>query len=133
MNFITRRKRPKMGLRESTVIRCPGHLKWVRGHECCIAGKQTGEQTEDGAIYVIAHVCEGKIEAHHVREGDHGQGIGQKPDDSAAVPLCSLAHKRGHDKGWRTFETEWRVDLSSIAEQLWHRSPHGARYRRDHP
>lgn len=130
MNFISRRKRPKMGLRESAVIRCPGHLKWVRGHSCCIEG---AGKSLDKPGRPIVHFCEGKIEAHHVREGDHGHGIGQKPDDSAAVPLCSLAHKRGHDKGWRTFEIEWRIDLSSIAEQLWTRSPHGQKYRRGHP
>ena len=32
-----RRSHPRMNVRESSVIRCPGHLKWVRGLECCLA------------------------------------------------------------------------------------------------
>lgn len=124
-----RRKRPKMGLRESAVIRCPSHLRWVRGHECAIAGKQ---QTRGEWRLDHWHECEGRMEAHHVREGDHGHGMGQKPDDSTAVPLCASAHKRGHDMGWQTFEKEWRVNLSDIAEQLWKQSPHGQKWRREH-
>ena len=134
-----RRKRPKMGLRVSTVIRCPGHLKFVRGHECCIAGiagrgyiRDLPSDRPDVIAYRVSvvHECEGRIEAHHVREGDHGQGMGQKPDDSTAVPLCSQAHKRLHDMGSITFEREWRVDLNKIAEQLWKISPHRIAYER---
>ena len=129
MSLPKRLKRPRMNVREPSVIRCPGHLKWVRGHMCCLAGRKTEWADPDvRTIYTMIHVCEGRIEAHHVREGDHGQGMGRKPDDSTAVPLCSFAHKRGHDKGWKTFEHEWRVDLNSIAEQLWKASPHRAKY-----
>jgi hypothetical protein len=126
--ILKRKQRVKMNVREPSVIRCPSHLKWVRGCECAVSGKL--QQLGDG--YAKHHTCEGKIEAHHVREGDHGQGMGQKPDDSTAVPLCSHAHKRGHDIGWQTFEKEWRVNLSSIAEALWKASPHGIKYRREH-
>lgn len=125
-----RKKRPKMNLRESTVIRCPGHLKWVRGHECCIAGKWRLVKDDWGSPSTDDHVCEGRIEAHHVREGDHGQGMGQKPDDSSSVPLCSKAHKRLHDKGSKTFEKEWRVDLSAIAAELWKHSPHRIKFEK---
>jgi hypothetical protein len=126
--MIRRRKRTRMGLRESGVIRCPSHLKWVRGCECAIAGKPSWLQRIINAVVEWfrgpEHVCEGKIEAHHVREGDHGQGMGQKPDDSSAVPLCSAAHQLGHTKGWKTFEAMYRVDLSALAEKLWAQSPH---------
>lgn len=117
-----RRKRPRMGLRESGVIRCPSHLKWVRGCECAIDGKLIHDPDKGLGVYV--HQCQGRIEAHHVREGDHGQGMGQKPDDSSAVPLCSAAHQLGHTKGWKTFEAMYRVDLSALAEKLWAQSPH---------
>lgn len=129
MNLPKRKTRPKMGLRESSVIRSQGHLKWVRGCECAVAGKL--ERLGDG--YARHHTCEGRTEAHHVREGDHGHGVGLKPDDSAAVPLCSTAHKRGHDRGWQTFEKDYRVDLSSIAAALWKASPHRIKYERGHP
>ena len=119
-----RLKRPKMGLREPSVIRCPGHMRWVRGFECSITGKEAEWVDVDSrTIYTMMHVCEGRIEAHHVREGSNG-GVGLKPDDSTCVPLCATAHKRGHDGGWKTFEKEWRVDLTDIAERLWKQSPH---------
>lgn len=121
-----------MGVRESSVIRCPGHLQWVRGCECVIEGLQPDGVPLGDSRWNAHHICEGKIEAHHVREGDHGHGMGLKPDDSSAVPLCSAAHKRGHDMGWKTFERMWLVDLSDVAADLWKASPHGQKYRREH-
>lgn len=127
-----RKKRVRSGIRDDDgPIRCPGHLKWVRGHECCIAGKSADSGFSFRAVPLIFnHICEGRIEAHHVREGDHGQGMGRKPDDSTAVPLCSSAHKRGHDIGWETFEKEWRVDLAKTAAELWRISPHRITWER---
>lgn len=119
MTLPKRRHRPPMGLRSSTVIRCPGHLKWVRGHECAVAKSRAHGD------------CSDRIEAHHVREGAHGQGIGQKPDDSTAVPLCAAAHQRGHSIGWQTFESLYGVSLAKIAEDLWKASPHGVKWRRE--
>jgi len=106
---IKRRRRPKMGLREPSQIRCPAHLQFVRGHECCVKG-------------FFGHVCKGKIEAHHVRLGTDG-GIGLKPSDRWAVPLCVTAHKILHDGGQITFENRWNIDLKEIAEGLAGRSP----------
>lgn len=112
-----RLKRSKMGLRDSSVIKCAGHLKWVRGHECCIAGVFG---TSD------IHRCFGRMEAHHSTTRGAGGG------DETAVPLCTAAHSIGHAIGWETFERRFRVDLEKIAAELWKQSPHGRTYRQQH-
>lgn len=111
--ILKRLKRAKMGVREPSKFRSPSHLKWVRGHSCCAAS---------GA-------CEGRVEAHHVREtvGGQGGGIGLKPDDSSAVPLCSFHHQFLHIGGVKTFQVTTHVDLVAIAAELWQRSPHRPR------
>lgn len=117
--MIPRRRKPeRMNVRESSVIRCPSHLKFVRGFSCSALGR-------------CDHECSGKIEAHHVRAGGNG-GVGLKPDDSRCVPLCSAAHKELHDKGHETFETKYKLDLAAIAHRLWQISPAGMRYRAEH-
>lgn len=119
-----RKQRERSGIRDNDgPIRCAGHLKWVRGHSCCLDGLSINV-----AGVRVPHACEGRIEAHHVREGANG-GTGLKPDDSTAVPLCSKAHANGHTQGWSTFQGVWRVDLEATATDLWKASPHGVRYR----
>ena len=106
-----RARRPKMGVREPDRIVCPGHLKWVRGHEC---------------VFKFG-MCEGKIEAAHVRMGTDG-GMGMKPSDCYAVPLCERHHRRQHQIGEESF---WRgVDPIKIAADLWRLSPHRINYER---
>lgn len=129
--MIKRRKRQRSGIRdEDGPIRCPGHLKWVRGHECAIANFTPVGKSIHGKEWSVPHVCIGRIEAHHVREGANG-GTGLKPDDSTAVPLCAHAHKRGHDKGWETFQKEWGIHLPSIAAEFWRKSPHRLKYEKE--
>lgn len=110
MNFIGRRKRPKMGVREPSKVRSPGHLQWLRGHIC--------------AVNTLA--CNGRIEAHHVRETIDGEagGIGLKPDDSCAVPLCQFHHQSLHIGGTKTFQELHKIDLAAIAAAMWKRSPY---------
>lgn len=105
--MLPKRKRPKMGLRESSIIRSPSHLQFCRGFVCICF--QTNE-------------CEGKIEAHHVREGRNG-GMGLKCDDSEVVPLCALHHHEGHAIGWQTFQMKYKVDLQAEARKIWEVSP----------
>lgn len=114
------RKRPRMGVRQPSQIRCAGHLQWVRRHACCIDGK-------------AGHQCVGKIVAHHAREGADG-GMGLKPSDSTTVPLCDMAHGIVHQIGWQSFEARYGVDLSKIAAELWRVSPHRIKWesRNDH-
>lgn len=116
--MLQRRKKPKWNLREEPQIRCPSHLRWVRGFECVLSGK---------------HECGPRIEAHHAREGSNG-GMGLKPDDTTAVPLCNVAHAEIHQSGWMSFEKKYGVDLSKIAGELALKSPHRSKWmdRNDH-
>lgn len=109
-----RRKREPMGVRAVERIRCHAHLSWVRG--CLCVADRSGE-------------CNGRMEAHHVREGQNA-GIGQKPDDSETVPACARHHAEGHTIGWQSFEKKYAVDLSKIAAAMWRRSPARIRYER---
>ena len=121
--MIGRRKRPKMGLREPTVIKCRSHLQWIRGCECAIAGK-TGVAPLGTLAWV--HKCVGPMQAHHVTTRGAGGG------DETAVPLCVAAHKEIHDRGVQTFQDLYGVDLEAIADKLWKISHHGVRWRREH-
>lgn len=118
MNFLKRLKRPKMGLRESSVVRCPGHLKWVRGFPCvCSYGNGFAE-------------CTTRMEAHHLQsfraiEG----GMGMKVGDDKCVPLCSFHHQAIHQLGQPRFETIYNVPLENRAAMFWEKSPHGVRCR----
>lgn len=114
-----RRKRAKMGVRPPERVRSPGHLAWVRGHACAAFGNPP------------TYYCGDRIESHHVRvEGDGTTG--KKPSDEHVVPLCNLHHEEGHRIGWKSFEARYKVDLTKIAAELWKRSPHGIKYRREH-
>lgn len=124
MNFYRpqKRKRAKMGVRESSVIRCTGHLQWVRSHVCAI---QDGCYPDEPV-----HHCSPKVEAHHLQsfraiEG----GMGMKVGDDKTIPLCAGAHEEVHRIGQPAFERKWKVDLESVAARLWDLSPHGKKYR----
>lgn len=107
-HFPKRRKAAKMGVKDAPQVRCPGHLKWIRGHECAIASK---------------HDCAGRIEAAHVRSGTDG-GLGVKPSDYWTLPLCSDAHRRQHDIGEKQFEREFEINMKDIAKRFAAASPH---------
>jgi hypothetical protein len=106
---IQRRSRKSVmgSVKETAPIRSPSHLKYIRGF-LCLCDEHGG--------------CDGKIEAHHVRENNAGTGI--KPPDSAAIPLCARHHKLLHDRGAKTFEKTFGLDLDRAAEILAQRSPH---------
>lgn len=112
---LKRRVRPKMGVRKSPQIRCPAHLAFVRDHHCLIEGK-------------VGHVCEGIIEAMHVRTGTDG-GTSVKPSDCFTVPGCTVAHRTQHDIGEAAFEYRYRINMRALADLLWTASPAGKRYR----
>lgn len=111
-----RRKHALMRVQAPSVVRCPSHLKWVRGHECAAVGSGG---------------CGGRIEAAHVRRGTDG-GVGMKPGDCFTLPLCSEHHRRQHQIGEAPFEKETGVNMKSTADALWNASPHGRRYRAEH-
>lgn len=109
---MKRRKKPKMGVREPSQIRCPAHLQWVRGHECAVRSDQ----------------CDGPIQAAHVRAAGDG-GTGLKPGDDKTFPLCAFHHWQQHARGEGPFELQHKIDMKALAEQFWQRSPHGKKYR----
>ena len=98
------RKLPKKPKRE-TRFRSQRHLSHVRSHACVVCD------------------AEAPIEAAHVRLGSDG-GMGSKPSDFYAVPLCGGAtgcHQRQHTVGERTF---WQdKDPQAIMGELIRTSP----------
>ncbi len=122
MTFLPKRRKPlRMAHKDETVIRCPQHLQWVRGHECSIAGTV-------GILGNVIHKCSGNIEAAHVRRGGNA-GTGIKPGDDRAIPLCSGAHRQQHSIGELSFELCFNIHMAEIAAELWRTSPHGIKYR----
>lgn len=95
------RKLPKKPKRESR-FRSQRHLKHVRSFACCVCDSEVN------------------IEAAHVRLGS-GAGMGQKPHDYYAVPLCKDCHQSQHSQGERTF---WHgKDVQAIMGELIRTSP----------
>jgi hypothetical protein len=89
------------------------HLKWLRTLPCAICGKQGG------------------IHAAHLRTASprHGKlatGIGQKPDDSWAIPLCAEHHILGeaaqHQDQELVFWKRHGIDPFVLALVLWQAS-----------
>jgi hypothetical protein len=57
-------------------------------------------------------------EPAHVRTGTDG-GIGMKPGDRYAVPLCTTCHGEQHRVGELTFWSALRFDPLNVALRLW--------------
>lgn len=105
-----RRKPPKMGLKQSSMIRSESHKRWVRGFECAAGSK--------------IDACEGRIESAHARKGTDG-GTGMDPSDCWVIPLCAHHHKTvQHTIGEPEFERRYGIDMKAIAKALWDKSPH---------
>lgn len=108
MNFMLPKKRKRITTKLATVIRCPSYLAYVRRHVCAVS-------TYNGYGELC---CEGSIEAAHVRTGTDG-GVGMKPSDRFALPLCSGHHRRQHQVGEKPFEKESGIDMRAIADGMW--------------
>jgi hypothetical protein len=108
MTFLLPAKRQKVrsGIARDGRIRCPGHLKFVRSYACCVP-------------FCIAL----DIEAAHVRLGSHA-GMGEKPDDTKAISLCSRHHAEQHRIGEATFAAKYQIDLQALALNFAKISPH---------
>jgi hypothetical protein len=76
------------------------HLAFVRQLPCVACGKAAPS------------------EAAHVRCGTDG-GVGVKPGDRYAVPLCTACHARQHRIGELTFWSALRIDPLNVALRLW--------------
>lgn len=91
--------------------RSPAHLNFIRSFACCACHSTI------------------KIEAAHVRLGSHA-GIGQKPDDWRAVPLCggsessgSGCHQLQHSQGERSFWKAVKLDPEALIAAFIKASP----------
>src|SRR5499427_410099 len=76
------------------------HLAFVRQLPCVACGKVAPS------------------EAAHVRTGTDG-GVGVKPADRYAVPLCTACHAKQHRIGELTFWSALRIDPVNVALRLW--------------
>lgn len=93
-------------------IRCPSHLKWVRGFRCCVPG------------------CDARpIEAAHVRTGTNG-GTGMKPDDIWVISLCRHHHSEQHRVGEKLFEAAFKINMKALAQEFAAKSPHRRKWEK---
>jgi hypothetical protein len=76
------------------------HLAFVRQLPCVACGKAAPS------------------EAAHVRTGTDG-GVGVKPGDRYAVPLCNACHAKQDRIGELTFWSALRIDPLNVALRLW--------------
>ena len=76
------------------------HLAFVRQLPCVACGKAAPS------------------DAAHVRTGTDG-GVGMKPGDRYAVPLCTACHEKQHRVGELTFWSALRFDPLNVALRLW--------------
>ena len=88
-------RKPKPNLR-----RRMQHLAFVRQLPCVACGKAASS------------------DAAHVRTGTDG-GVGRKPSDRYAVPLCTTCHANQHRVGELTFWSALRIDPLNVALRLW--------------
>lgn len=107
MTLPKRRAKVRMNVHPSEMVRSDGHLKWIRGHICCLDSDN----------------CDGKIQAAHVRFGNDG-GVGMKPGDNFTLPLCAEHHAAQHRIGEPSFWQQAKMDPHAIAKALWDQSPH---------
>lgn len=102
-----------MNLSKPIRKRDPKYLAWIRRQPCTLSF--------DERI-----MCTQTIEANHIRAEGHG-GLGTKPDDSRALPFCSLMHLHYHQLGRRQFEETYEIELETEIKRL------NALYLREHP
>lgn len=76
------------------------------------------------------------IEAAHVRLGS-GAGMGQKPDDFLAVPLCggldghhALQHRQGEETFWTAYQEASGQTVEQLIADLCKASPKAGDIRR---
>ena len=84
----------------------PTYLAWVRTLPCLVCKDSTA------------------TEAAHIRYGDpqafkRPTGMGEKPDDRWAIPLCSRHHREQHSGSERKFWQDNDIDPVKTALALW--------------
>ena len=87
--------KPKLNFRKRVQ-----HLAFIRQLPCVACGKAAPS------------------DAAHVRTGTDG-GVGMKPADRYAVPLCTACHAKQHRVGELSFWSALRFDPLNVALRLW--------------
>lgn len=80
--------------------------------------KHLMELTELPCMFCSAEPC---WEAHHIRKGTDG-GMGKKPSDCWAIPVCVICHGLIHTKGEITYYAKHGYtveDVKMVATKLW--------------
>ena len=88
--------RSEITYRPGKPVRDPEYLRFVRSFPCLVCRQAW------------------RIEAHHFGS----KGIGQKPSDFNAVPLCRKHHREAHQLGPVRFQEQHRLDIPSLVVQL---------------
>ena len=86
-------------------LRCPKYLEFLRLAPCSLSGRE-------------GHVCVGRVQAAHYRGSGDG-GMGMKPGDQWAMPLCAGAHYQQHQIGEVAFEKLHRISMREICQMMW--------------
>jgi hypothetical protein len=89
-----------MGVERQVSREWPTHRAFLRRHQCCVAGCL-------GLPIVVAHV-----------RSAANSGIGLKPSDASAIPLCVTHHTQQHSIGQTAFERLYKIDLTELAEKF---------------
>lgn len=95
---------PKEGL-----IRDDEFREWIRQRPCLLADREPctcGKYVHVGSRRMVTEAC-------HVRTKRLAG------DKANIVPLCSSHHKEQHQRGIKTFQRDYGLDLKAIAQELW--------------
>lgn len=99
-----KRERVRSGIERAPRREWQRHRRFVRGHQCIIAGK--GD-----------HVCEGPIVFAHVRHETDGGGS-LLPSDWWGNSMCDCAHQLQHRIGEPAFERRFGIVLKASAMEF---------------
>lgn len=95
MNLPRRRPRPKMGVKQSSVIRDRAYLDWLRTQPCIFTGRR-GSELE-------------AVDPAHIGQA----GMGMKAGDDLALPITHGIHAKMHAEGeiatFRELAPDWLV------------------------
>lgn len=105
-----KRQKPVSGILRAPERVYQRHRKWLRSHECVCT------------LSATLAACSGAIEVSHIRTAANS-GVGLKPMDSSAVPMCSNHHRLYHQRGHQSFETYYGLDLAKLAAEFAAKTP----------
>lgn len=100
-----------LGVPKNPPVRDDAFRDHIRQMRCLLADREPctcGKYIHVGSRRMVTEAC-------HVRTRRNNG------DRANLVPLCSSHHKEQHQKGIKTFERMYDLDLRAIAADLWDR------------